>query len=252
MAALTVPLVFRRRAPMAVFLAISAVAFVQWMVTQPGIADASLLVALATVALESAWVLVVVASVITEAGAVMATARWVPSGNHLQSFVFLSGLVFAAVLAGLVVRALRSQLDWFAGPAERLEVDRNQQASLTAAAERSRIAPRCTTSCPTTSRSWSHWPTPPRRLSPRIQTRPPRSMREVSGAGRQALTDMRRMLGVLARRAGGPGSGVDGGSGSEQAPLAPQPGLDDLGALVKRVAGTGLPVTLSTRVGRSR
>ena len=43
-AALTFPLVFRRRAPMTVFLAIAAVAFVQWLVTGPALADASLLV----------------------------------------------------------------------------------------------------------------------------------------------------------------------------------------------------------------
>ena len=52
-AALIFPLVFRRRAPMTVFLVIAAVAFVQWLVTGPALADAALLVALYTVALES-------------------------------------------------------------------------------------------------------------------------------------------------------------------------------------------------------
>ena len=44
----------------------------------------------------------------------MATVRWTPTGNNVQSFVFLTGLVFTALLAGVVVRALRSQLDWLA------------------------------------------------------------------------------------------------------------------------------------------
>ena len=248
-AALTVPLVFRRRAPVAVFLAISAVAFVQWMVTQPGIADASLLVALATVALESAWVLVVVASLIAEAGAVMATARWVPTGNHGQSFVFLSGLVVAAVLAGLVVRALRSQLDWLAERAQRLEIERDQQASLAAAAERSRIAREMHD---VVSHNLQVMVTLADAASAAQASDPERAaevMREVSGTGRQALADMRRMLGVLREDPAAGGRGVDRGSGSEQAPLAPQPGLDDLGALVQRVRGTGLPVTLM-RTGR--
>ena len=83
-AALTAPLVFRRRAPMAVFLAISVVAFVQWLVTGPALADAALLVAVYTVAVESEWVLVVAASVILEVGVVMATVRWTPTGSDVQ------------------------------------------------------------------------------------------------------------------------------------------------------------------------
>ena len=139
-AALTLPLVFRRRAPMPVFLVISAVAFVQWLVTRPALADASLLVAVYTVAVESEWVQVVAAAVILEAGVVMATVRWRPTGNDFKSFVFLTGLAFAALLAGVVVRALRSQLDWLGERAQRLEIERDQQASLAAAAERARIA----------------------------------------------------------------------------------------------------------------
>ena len=119
MAALIFPLVFRRRAPMTVFLVIAAVAFVQWLVTGPALADVALLVALYTVALESEWLLVAAAVVILEAGVVMATVRWEPALNNVQSIVFLTGLVFTALLAGVVVRALRSQLDWLAERAER-------------------------------------------------------------------------------------------------------------------------------------
>ena len=58
-------------------------------------------------------------------------------------------------------------------------------------------------------------------------------MREVSGTGRQALGDMRRMLGVLR----------DGTrSSSDAAPLSPQPGLGELIALIDRVRATGLTV----------
>ena len=113
-AALISPLVFRRRAPMTVFLAIAAVAFPQWLLTGPALADVALLVALYTVALESEWLLVTAATVILEAGVVMATVSWTPDGNNVKSFVFLTGLAFTALLAGVVVRALRSQLDWLA------------------------------------------------------------------------------------------------------------------------------------------
>ena len=81
----------------------------------PALADVALLVALYTVAARRpTWVLVVAATVVLEAGVVMATVRWTPTGNDVKSFVFLTGLVFTALLAGVVVRALRSQLDWLA------------------------------------------------------------------------------------------------------------------------------------------
>jgi signal transduction histidine kinase len=57
-------------------------------------------------------------------------------------------------------------------------------------------------------------------------------MTEASEVARRALADMRAMLGVL--RTDEPSAG-----------LAPQPGIEDLGALVERIRATGLPVTLS-------
>ena len=86
------------------------------------------------------------------------------------------------------------------------------------------------------------------------------AMHEVSSTGRQALTDMRRMLGVLRDEpvpagpddsAAGNGSAVSNaaaGNGSGHPPLAPQPDLRELPALVERVRGTGLDVSVR-RVG---
>ena len=239
-AGLTFPLVLRRRAPMAVFLVIATVAFIQWTVTVPGLADASLLVALSTVALECAPLLVTVATLIAGAGVVMATVRWVPTGNHLQSLVFLSGLVVAAVLAGVTVRALRRQLDWLAERAQRLEIERDQQASLAAAAERARIAREMHD---VVSHNLQVMVTLADAASAAAEFGPPTGRRgdpAVSSTGRQALVDMRRMLGVLRE---------ESPAGAE-APLAPQPGLGDLDALAERVRGTGLPVTVE-RSGRS-
>jgi signal transduction histidine kinase len=56
----------------------------------------------------------------------------------------------------------------------------------------------------------------------------------IETAGRHALTDMRRMLGIL----GEPGPG-------RPESLAPLPGLDELGALVERVRAAGIRVELS-------
>ncbi len=58
------------------------------------------------------------------------------------------------------------------------------------------------------------------------------AMTEASEVARQALGDLRAMLGVL--RTDEPAAG-----------LAPQPGLGDLGTLVERIRATGLPVDLA-------
>jgi signal transduction histidine kinase len=243
-AALVFPLVFRRRAPMTVFLAIAAVALVQWTVTGPGLADAALLVALYTVALESDWVFVVAASAILETGVVMATVRWTPTGNDVKSFVFLTGLAFTALLAGVVVRALRSQLDWLAERAERLELERDQQSSLAAAAERARIAREMHDVVSHNIQVMVTLADAAARAQALDPSRAAEAMQEVSSTGRQALTDMRRMLGVL-REEPVPA----GPNGAERPPLSPQPGLRDLDALVERVGGTGLCVSVE-RSGR--
>jgi signal transduction histidine kinase len=244
-AALTFPLVLRRRAPMAVFLTIAVVAFVQWLVTGPALADAALLVAIYTVAVESEWLLVVAAATLLEVGVVMATVRWMPTGSDLKSFVFLTGLAFAALFAGVVVRALRSQLDWLAERAERLELERDQQASLAAANERARIAREMHD---VVSHNIQVMVTLADAASTARLADPGRAaeaMLEVSSTGRQALTDMRRLLGVLHDGSGAGGNGGGGGRPS----LAPQPGLGDLEALVERVRGTGLDISLE-RAGR--
>jgi signal transduction histidine kinase len=235
--ALIFPLVLRRRAPMTVFLVIATVAFAQWFVTAgPALADVALLVALYTVALESDWRLVTVAAVILESGVVMATARWDPVGNNVQSFVFLTGLAFTALLAGVVVRALRTRLDWLAERAERLERERDQQASLAAAAERARIAREMHD---VVSHNIQVMVTLADAASAAQASDPGRAaeaVKEVSSTGRQALIDMRRMLGVL-RDEPAP-------AGAAGPPLAPQPGLGELHDLVERVRGTGLDVSV--------
>jgi signal transduction histidine kinase len=249
-AALVFPLAFRRRAPMTVFLVIAAVAFVQWLVSGPALADGALLVAVYTVALESEWVLVAVASVILEAGVVMASVRWTPDGNVSKSLVFLTGLAMAAILAGIVVRTLRSQLAWLAERAERLELERDQQASLATAAERARIAREMHD---VVSHNIQVMVTLADAAAAQaaVPARAAEAMHEVSSAGRQALTDMRRLLGVLReeRPATSPGAAGAGATLPERPPLAPPPGLGELDALVDRVRGTGLAVSVE-RAGR--
>jgi signal transduction histidine kinase len=298
-AALAFPLMLRRRSPVAVFFMIAVVAFTQWLVTGPLPADVALLVAVYTVAAVSSWVWVLVCAAVLEDGIVMATVRWRPTGSDLKSLVYLTGLAFTALLAGIVVRAVRSQFDWLAERAERLERERDQQASLAAIEERARIAREMHD---VVSHNIQVMVTLADGAAAAARSDPARAadvMGEVSGTGREALTDMRRMLGVLRegpakvppaptptaaglpasdRSATGSGAtgqpasaqpasdrgparvrvgiganGSDAGSSTHpgmvdaRAAYAPQPGLDELEALIDRVRATGLRVTVERR-----
>jgi signal transduction histidine kinase len=246
-AGLTLPLILRRHFPLAVFMVLAAVALTQWVITGPLLADVALLVALYTVAADCRGVQVAVAAGVLEVGVVMATVRWAPAGNNFKSLVFLTGMALAALLAGIAVRELRSQLDWLAERGDRLELERDQQASLAAAAERARIAREMHD---VISHNLQVMVTLADAASVAQRTDPARAteaMAEVSGTGRQALTDMRRLLGLLREdtadaRTGRGGAG--GAGGADSLALAPQPGLADLPALVERVGATGLPIRL--------
>jgi signal transduction histidine kinase len=230
--ALIVPLAVRRLYPSAVFLVIGAVAFAQWMLGFPLLGDAALLIALYTVAAHESRIRALLAAGLLAVGAVMATVRWEPAGPWDRSLLFLSATVVAALFAGLTVASGSRYLAWMDERARRLEVERDQQAVIAAAAERTRIARELHD---IVSHSLSVVITLADAAAVVGRTDPDRgveAMAEASEVGRRALTDMRAMLGVL--RTDEPATG-----------LAPQPGIDDLGALVERIRGAGLPVDLA-------
>jgi signal transduction histidine kinase len=246
-AGLTLPLILRRRAPIAVFFVIAVVALVQWTTTPTSlVADASLLAALYTVTTECDWLAVVVATLILEIGVILATARWTPVGNYFKSLIFLTGMVAASVLAGVVVRALRRQMGWLVERALRLEIERDQQSFLAAAAERARIAREMHDVVSHNIQvmvTLADAAAVAQRSDPRRATE---AMADVSGTGRQALRDMRRLLGLLrdGETQTDPGSRIEGCTRPDVEDLAPQPGLNELDPLVGRVRSTGLAVAL--------
>jgi signal transduction histidine kinase len=242
-AALTLPLVLRRRFPIGVFMIIAIVAFAQWTTTTPLVADSALLVALYTVTAECDWLAVVVAALILEIGVILATERWTPVGNYAKSLIFLTGMAAAALFAGVVVRALRSQIDWLAERAGRLEFERDQQTVLAAAAERARIAREMHDVVSHNIQvmvTLADAATVTRRMDPQRATE---AMHDVSRTGRQALGDMRRLLGLL--RDGEVKADTVGTAADNSVTFAPQPGLAELEGVVERVRSTGLNVSLT-------
>ena len=225
----------RRVWPTAVFLAASAIGLAQWLLGFPLLGDVALLVALYTVAAHESRARALLAAVVMEVGAVMAAARWEPAGTLLRSVTFLTATVVAALFAGMTAASGSRYLAWMDERARRLEIERDQQATIAAAAERTRIARELHD---IVSHSLSVVITLADAAALVSRADPGQgadAMAEVSEVGRHALSDMRAMLGVLRTDE----------SQAGQAPQPPQPGVGQLSALMERIRATGLAVSLS-------
>lgn len=230
-AGLLVPLVWRRRYPVAVFATVCTVALVQWVLGIELVADVSMLVALSTVATFRPRKVTLAAAAVVEAGAVLASLRWTFTGSWPRSLVFLSGLVAAGLLLGTNLRSRRELVSTLVQRADRLERERDQEARLAAANERARIAREMHDMI---GHSLAVMTTLADGAAAKVATDPTRARSAISTVadlGRQALGDTRRLLGVL-------------GDEQEKGQLEPQPGLTQLPALAQRARQTGLDVVL--------
>jgi signal transduction histidine kinase len=223
-----VPLVWRRRHPLAVFLGVAAVAFAQWRVHIQLAADLALLVAFYTVAAYRSTRETLLAAGVLELGVVLASVHWSP--RWFDSFIFLSALVVVAGVLGVNTRIRRAYLASLEERAVRLEAERDQQAQLAAAAERARIsremhdvvAHSLTVMVALADGAAFHTrPDPDRAVD---------AVAKLSATGRTALAEMRRLLGILCT--------------ADDPRLRPQPGIGQLDELVGQVRAAGLPVTL--------
>ncbi len=269
-ALLLVPLIWRRSRPVTVFGLLAVIALVQWLLNVKTPGDVALLVALYTVAAGRPRRLALLAAGVLEAGAVMAALRWGgPSVREtFTGFVFLSGMVVAAGAIGINIGGRRAQLAHLEDRTARLERERDQQTRLGAATERARIAREMhdvvahnlTVMVALADGAAFTLDAEPARAATAIQA--------VSATGREALGEMRRLLGVLradpvgaalaeqsagAGRpdpTGGPAVGVAPSAADDGPPAgdrAPQPGVADLDRLVEQVRAAGLPVRMETR-----
>jgi signal transduction histidine kinase len=229
---LALPLAWRRRAPISVFLVIAVVAFAQWLASLQNLADVALLAALYTVAAHRPQRAAFAGALILEGGAVLAAARWGESA--LGTLAFLSGVVVAALVSGLYVRARRSHVASLVERAARLEVERDQQALLAVAAERARISREMHD---VVAHSLAVVVALANGATAKLGRDPEQSreaLQSISELGRQALGDTRRLLSVLRTEES---AGV----------RAPQPGIEEIADLVDRAASTGLAAMLTVR-----
>jgi signal transduction histidine kinase len=229
-----VPLLARRRWPVPVFGCVLAFFVAAGLWDNFGTANGiAMLIALYTVAalrpprevLACAGTLfaVIVAGTVGTAG-----RDWWYDG------IFIAGLFGAALGLGLYSATRRAYLAELTDRAERLERERDQQVALATAAERARIAREMHD---IVAHNLTVMVTLSEAAAASAATSPGRSaelMRGVSGIGRRALTDTRRLLGVLRQ---GPGQADPGVTG-------PIPGLAQLDGLVDQVRAAGLNTVL--------
>ncbi|WP_062353237.1 sensor histidine kinase [Herbidospora yilanensis] len=223
--ALVAPLAWRRRAPMAVLGAIGVAAAVQWGLDVQLPADASLLVALYTVAAHRPWRHTLFAALALEAGVLLAAARWAPPGRFPFTVAALTAMAAAALMAGLWTRARRAYVT-------SLERDREQRARLAVAGERARmtrdmhdIVTHNLSVMVALADSAGHV----RHSAPGQAAV---ALEHIAATGRQALEDMRRAL--------NPSDAV-----SDEL-LQPAPGIAELGPLAERMRATGLTTRVRT------
>ncbi|MER6784076.1 histidine kinase [Streptomyces sp. NPDC000658] len=237
-AALTLPLVWRRRAPLTVFGAVAAAAFVQWLMNIPLPADVAVLVALYTVAANSGRRGTLVAGAVVEGGALLACLRWVTDGAFLAPFVAVTATVVSAAVLGVNARTTRAYLAALEERATRLEQQQDQRARLAVAEERTRITREMhdiITHNLSVMVALTDAAVCAQHRSPHKATS---AMLQISETGRQALTDMRRSLGIL--RADEPDA--------ERHPL---PGIAQLDTLADQMCAAGLPTRVEVQGGHT-
>jgi len=230
--ALALPLILRRRWPIQVFALIAAVAFVQWVTGERVVADVALLVAFYTVAARENPRRTATAAILLEVGIVLAVAKWSPGHSAVLAFVLLSGMASAAFFVGTTMRTRRAYLASVEDRAMRLELERDQQSQIVAAAERARIARDMHDIVAHNISVMIALADGAALTLPDDPSRAAAAVNQVSATGRQALTEMRRLLGVLHE--------------SKPAALEPQPSLLDLDQLLAQVRLIGLRAELVT------
>jgi signal transduction histidine kinase len=172
------------------------------------------------------------------AGAMVLVAVRVSSAVSVwDALFFLLSTATAALALGLMVRIRRAQLAGLRERAARLEIERDQRSRLATATERTRVAREMhdivghNLSVIITLADAGAYATD---IAP---ARGKEALQLIGDTGRQALSELRRVLGVLRETTDGSPTGPE---------LSPQPGIADIDALCAKVRAAGLEVVYRT------
>ena len=168
---------------------------------------------------------------ITIAISVVAIAVSLSAPGHQEPYqaIFLGMIFLAAGVAGTLSRARRANLAAAEGRADRAEAEIDRQVAQQAAAERARIARELHDVVAHHVSLMAVQAEAATSLLPDKPAQARRSVEIIGDTARLALTELRRLLGVLR----GP---------SERLETAPSVSLGEIGGVLDQVRGTGLPV----------
>jgi signal transduction histidine kinase len=238
--ALAVPVVFRRAYPVAAFAAAIAVGALQVLInSKPNPTDLAIVILLYTLAAYTPRRISITGLAICLAGSAAAVLRWMPGRLSMWDSLLVGSIMFAgpsliAWVFGDSMRYRRAYYTNLEDRAARLEAERDAQAQIAAAAERARIARELHD---VVAHNVSVMVVQADGASYALGSDPDRArqaLAAISATGRQALAEMRRMLGVLRRDEDGTEPG-----------RAPLPGIGQLGELLEQTRATGLAVSFT-------
>lgn len=234
LAAIIIPLFWRRRAPALTFWTVFALFSVADVLTEGLEATfIALLIAVYALARHRSR------RYLAPAGAALAamiviTAQF--EDDVIASIVASSAILAAAMLLGIYRQTRRAYLDGLIERAERLERERDRQARLAVIAERSRIAREMHDIIAHNVAVMVALAEGAAYSATRSPENSAAAMTKVSETGRQALGEMRRLLSVLRDTEGN----------DDSCTPTPQPSIADLPDLVAQVRLAGQQVTLHT------
>ena len=242
---LVVPIVFRRRHPVGAFVTVIAAGALEVaLLSRPVVTDLAVLIVLYTLAAYRPRRISVPGLIVCLLGSTTAIAVWLPLlqvNVQQQQSLWTAGTASAvfygpALLAWLLGDSMRWRRGYYHALEERaarLEAERDAQAQIAAAAERARIARELhdvvahNVSVMVVQADGATY----------AMDYSPQQVREaltaISRTGRQALAEMRELLGVLRKAA------------DDGAALAPQPGLEEIADLLASSRAAGLPVSFT-------
>ncbi len=248
---LAVLVVLRRKYPLATFAIAAAIGAVQLAfgtrpasgtaiagAFQPVSADVAIILLLYTLAANRPRRVSLYGLAVCLAGIAFVVIRWPLSrGRETPQHILLSSLVLGVPLVsawvlGQTMAYRRAYYAWLEERAVRAEAERDTRARIAVAAERARIAREMhdviahnvsviVVQADGAAYAFDHDP-----------ARAQQAIDAISRTGRQALAEMRRLLGVLR-------------DGEEDTDMAPQPGLTQISELLAEARLAGLPVSLT-------
>ncbi|MBT2526100.1 sensor histidine kinase [Streptomyces sp. ISL-99] len=231
---LSVPLLWRRRHPLPVLTALSLVALANSLTGAVLQAALLQLFPLFNIALRLPIRTLWWAAALVMGPYVAGAIRFPPDGwdEQVVPGIWAVGLV---ALLGIAVRTRRDYTEALVDRARRLQAERDQQAQLAAAAERTRIAREMHDIIGHNLSVITGLADGGRYAAAKSPERAVQALDAISTTSRTALTELRRVLGVLREDAPPP------------AELTPQPTLTDLDQLMDGVRAAGLPVHMTVR-----